>query len=206
MGCEAGQDAPRRIVVGVNGSPASMAAIRWAAREAALRGVVLHAVHAWEHPLFGRAPYAPGAPAGDRAAAASLLTTAVRAALGEDSTADPLLEVAEGLAARVLLRCAAGAELLVLGGKSAAESHSAYQFTPHVGAVARCCLYAAPCPVVVVTQQQALAAGSQAPAAGSQAHEGEPGQQRKLAGAALRLEPGRTSLPGLDELVLGPAP
>ncbi len=168
---DAVQDAPRRIVVGVDGSPASVAAIRWAAREAALRGAVLHAVHAWEPARFDRAPYAPRVPARDRAAATSLLTVAVRAALGEDGAADPVLEVAEGLAAQVLLHCAVGADLLVLGGKSAADSHSAYQFTPHVGAVARCCLRAAPCPVVVVTQPRG--------------REAAPGQQRKLAGAAL---------------------
>lgn len=37
-----------KVVVGVDGSEASRAAVRWAAEEAALRGVELLAVEAWE--------------------------------------------------------------------------------------------------------------------------------------------------------------
>jgi nucleotide-binding universal stress UspA family protein len=42
-----------RIVVGVDGSAGSGAALQWAMREAKLRGVTLHVVHAWEfHPSW----------------------------------------------------------------------------------------------------------------------------------------------------------
>ncbi|MGH3495418.1 MAG: universal stress protein, partial [Sciscionella sp.] len=34
----------RRVVVGVDGSPGSLAALRWAVQEASLRGVAVHAV------------------------------------------------------------------------------------------------------------------------------------------------------------------
>jgi nucleotide-binding universal stress UspA family protein len=54
------------------------------------------------------------------------------------------VRVAEGLAARVLLDHAVGAELLVLG--------SATRCAPDgIGPVARACLRRAPCPVVVVS-------------------------------------------------------
>jgi nucleotide-binding universal stress UspA family protein len=43
-----GQSGRERIVVGVDGSAGSSAALRWAIREATLHGVTLHAVHAWE--------------------------------------------------------------------------------------------------------------------------------------------------------------
>jgi nucleotide-binding universal stress UspA family protein len=39
-----------RIVVGVDGSEGSLAALRWAAAEAILRGDVLHVVTVWELP------------------------------------------------------------------------------------------------------------------------------------------------------------
>jgi nucleotide-binding universal stress UspA family protein len=54
-------------------------------------------------------------------------------------------EVAEGLAARILLERAVGAEMLVLGQAfhRADQRHGA-------GPVIRACLHASPCPVVVI--------------------------------------------------------
>jgi nucleotide-binding universal stress UspA family protein len=39
---------PTRVVVGVDGSAGSLAALRWAAQEASLRGVGVHVVTAWQ--------------------------------------------------------------------------------------------------------------------------------------------------------------
>ena len=47
-----------RIVVGVDESPASLAALRWAAREAGLRATRLQVVQAWERARWRVAPYA----------------------------------------------------------------------------------------------------------------------------------------------------
>lgn len=164
MGRTAATAASRRIVVGVAGSAASAAAVTWAAREAELRGAVLHAVHAWEPAERGRAPYAPGPYGGqrdDERAAARLLRTVVQQGLdavhpGLDGPlpgiAQPLLEVAEGLAVQVLLNSAAGAELLVLGGGTLALD-TADRPSAELGPVARACLRSAPCPVVTVSPQ-----------------------------------------------------
>ena len=72
-------DSADPIVVGVDGSEQSTAAVRWAAREAYRRQAPLHVVHAWVWPLY-HVPLgpAPGAPlgAGLRAAAESILAAA----------------------------------------------------------------------------------------------------------------------------------
>ena len=160
MGRIAAAAASRRVVVGVAGSVASAAAVTWAAREAQLRGAVLHAVHAWEPAARGRAPYAPGPHGGhdDERTAAALLRTVVEQGLDPvqprldgplPGTVGPLLEVAEGLASKVLLDCADGAELLVLGG-SQLSADAAGRPVAELGPVARACLRAAPCPVVTV--------------------------------------------------------
>jgi nucleotide-binding universal stress UspA family protein len=164
MGRTAAAAASRRVVVGVAGSAASAAAVAWAAREAELRGAVLHAVHAWEPAARGRAPYAPSPDRrdwDDERAAAALLRTVVQEGLGTAApglassppgTAEPLLEVAEGLAVQVLLHSAAGAELLVLGGSQPAGD-AAGRPSADLGPVARACLRGAPCPVVTVSPQ-----------------------------------------------------
>jgi nucleotide-binding universal stress UspA family protein len=136
----------RRIVVGVTQSAASLAALRWAAREAGLRRARLQVVRAWEDMAKQRAPYA-AVPRGhneDAADARADLRRAVQSVLGTPMPDMVGLEVVEGLVARVLLDYAAGADLLVIGcGRDWALTG--------VGAVVASCLRHAPCPVTVVT-------------------------------------------------------
>ena len=129
-----------RIVAGVHGTPASDAALDWAAREARLRHAQLHLVLARDPTVSRRAPYAhPAAPGPCDADAAWLARAAVRAArtLPQSRVST---ELADGLPARVLADRAAGASLLVLGAAPAG----------FLGPVARACLRQAPCPVVIV--------------------------------------------------------
>jgi nucleotide-binding universal stress UspA family protein len=141
--------AGRRIVVGVDGSAASVAGLRWADREARLRGTELHAVYAWDEAGRHHAPYAATSgvtsPGEGRAAAASLLSASVRAAFGRTPPAALCTELAEGHPERVLLDRAAGAELLVLG-----STTQSGRLPPEASPVHRACLRSAPCPVVIV--------------------------------------------------------
>jgi nucleotide-binding universal stress UspA family protein len=141
----------QRIVVGVHGSPASLAALRWAAREAGLRDTKVQVVRAWELDTKRVAPYAVRASLlaweEDRLMATAHVEEAVRATLGPSSRLDVGVEVVDGLAARVLLDRAAGAELLVLGSAAGAAPAG-------IGPVARACLRSAPCPVVVVSAEK----------------------------------------------------
>jgi nucleotide-binding universal stress UspA family protein len=137
----------RRVVVGVNGSMASLAALRWAAREARLRQSRLHVVCAQDPGRARAAPYAGHArrlmPGEAGQPTSALLQAMVHTALGPRPQVTVDAEVVDGLAAKVLIDRAAGADLLVLG--DAATS----QFEV-IGPVARACLRHAPCPVVVV--------------------------------------------------------
>lgn len=136
-------------MVGVDGSPASLAGLSWAAREAELRQAELHLVYAWEDEQPSRAPYTarsglPGREEG-RASAAGLLAASVRTVFGQTLPPRLRTELVEGRPERVLLDRAVGAELLVLGGSCRAGS-----FPRAVGPVHRACLCGAPCPVVMV--------------------------------------------------------
>jgi nucleotide-binding universal stress UspA family protein len=137
--------AVRRIVVGVDGSAESVAALRWACREARLRGVEVHAVHAWEASCRTLASYAASAQARSvdfDALWRSVLPDGIQGV-------QVRTEVAVGLIARVLLERCAGAEMLVLGTASNEPG------TPRsVGPVIRACLRRASCPVVVISTEQ----------------------------------------------------
>lgn len=136
------------ILVGVHGSAASLAALRWAAREAALRHAPLHVVRAWEDQGRFAAPYAlPRVPGSreTRAAASASLEQAVRAAAADAPLVTMTAEVADGPAARILIDRAGRAGLLVIG--NAARDV--------LGPVARVCLHRAPCPIVLISVHSA---------------------------------------------------
>jgi nucleotide-binding universal stress UspA family protein len=141
------------IVVGIDGSGSSAAAVRWAVQEARLRAAILHLVFASDDKRCPRAPYA-GLRNGSRPDGAepgeSALGAAAREATKAISPGHVLVELAEGSPARVLIDRSAGADLLVLG-TACHRCQSASEGPPFVGPVVRNCLRGAACPVVVVT-------------------------------------------------------
>ena len=145
MAIEAGA---RRIVVGVDGSAESVAALRWACREASLRAAEVLAVLALEsacHQVASYAVPAPRQPGGSWGAARDVLRRSVSEALSRFPRVSVRTEIAEGLAARVLLDLAADADMLVLGRNS--NGPDPYRAA---GPVIRACLRAARCPVVII--------------------------------------------------------
>lgn len=145
----------RRVVVGVDGSAESVTALMWACREASLRGADVLAVLAVEAGCHRIASYAAPRPAelqGSWGSARDVLRRAVSQAGRRFPGVSVRAEVAEGLAARVLLDFAAGADMLVLGRTFHGPEH-------HRGAgpVIRACLRTAECPVVVIGLAEALA-------------------------------------------------
>ncbi|KOU36254.1 universal stress protein [Streptomyces sp. WM6378] len=137
------------LVVGVDGSPGSIAALSWAAAEARLLNVPVVAVHAWQPTAALRAPYAPhsGVPTAgeDRDRAASVLEGAVARLRETDPLAPVRALLDQGAPVAVLLRRASGARLLALGRGSRDDVG-----LPALGPVARECVRRASCPVVTV--------------------------------------------------------
>ena len=108
----------RRIVVGVDGSAESVAALRWACREASLRTAEVHAVLALEAACHQVASYAVPAPrqsGGSWGAAREVLRGSVSEAASLYPGVSVRTDITEGLAARVLLDHAQDADMLVLG-------------------------------------------------------------------------------------------
>src|SRR5262245_2865366 len=138
----------RRIVVGVDGSAESVAALRWACREASLRAAEVLAVLALESACHQVASYAVPAhrqSGGSWGAARDVLRRSVNEVLSLFPGVSVRTEIAEGLAARVLLDQAADADMLVLGRSS--NGPDPYRAA---GPVIRACLRAARCPVVII--------------------------------------------------------
>ncbi|MFY9933812.1 MAG: universal stress protein [Streptosporangiaceae bacterium] len=141
-----------RIVVGVDGSAASAAAVRWAVREARLREAAVHLLYVYYDDAGMRAPYAPWscmtAGGEGRATARATLTDAVKAARRDLPPWQVTAELADGLPVRAMLDRAADAEMLVLGTSRPVTQPG--QPPLAMGPVARDCLRLASCPVVVV--------------------------------------------------------
>jgi nucleotide-binding universal stress UspA family protein len=138
--------AVRRIVVGVDGSDESVAALRWACREASLRGAEVHAVHVREEHCHSLASYAvPALPTEDDVSID--VNDLVRTVLADQAPGVQVrVEEVDGLAARVLLDRCEGADMLILG--TAGDVPGGLR---SAGPVIRACLRRAPCAVVVIS-------------------------------------------------------
>jgi nucleotide-binding universal stress UspA family protein len=144
-----GSQAPApRIVVGVDGSPPSIAALRWAIHQAELTGATIDAIIAWEFPVVaGGFRWAANA-AFDGTEYAESTAKTLNAAVSAASPPPAVTVnqvVVEGTPAEVLLQAAKDADLLVVGNRG----HGAFA-DALIGSVSVRCLHHATCPVVIV--------------------------------------------------------
>lgn len=133
----------RRIVVGVDGSPASLSALEWAVRQGALTGASVEAVTSWHVPVAaGGYPIVASTDWRDNAQA--IQDVAVKEVLGDEAAA-LVRRVAQGHPVDVLVHAAAGADLLVVGSRG----HGGFAGML-LGSVSQHVVAHAPCAVVVV--------------------------------------------------------
>ncbi|GAA2794284.1 universal stress protein [Saccharopolyspora taberi] len=141
--------AESEIVVGVDGSSSSKAALRWAVRQAGLTGAGVRAVAAWEFPAFYSWEGGPMPPEEFEQTARKSLDDAVDEV--EHQTVGPVRisrEIMHGHSAQVLLDAAEGAELLVVGSRGHGSFYGAL-----LGSVSQRCAQHARCPVVIVREE-----------------------------------------------------
>jgi nucleotide-binding universal stress UspA family protein len=140
---------PGRIVVGVDGSPSSAQALRWAVGQARRTGAEVHAVAAWSPPTAYA--WGPGLPDDTNWAedCASGLEQSIKEALDPEDADRVQRTVVQGHPAVALLDEAAGAELLVVG----CRGHGGFTGML-LGSVSQHVVAHAPCPVLVVHDQE----------------------------------------------------
>lgn len=132
-----------RLIVGVDGSPSSLDALRWAQRLSSALEADIEAVMAWHYPVNSSMMPAPFQ--GDPAAEADrVLRSALRAAFGEKRPDGLRTRVCEGHPARVLLDASADAEMLVVGSRGRGALVGLL-----IGSVSAHCAEHARCPVLI---------------------------------------------------------
>ncbi|MFD8750373.1 universal stress protein [Kitasatospora sp. NPDC059577] len=147
-----------RIVVGIDGSAPSKAALRWAVGQAVLTGASVHAVAAWEYPsLYGWS--APMVDDGFERTAGRTLSAEIDEVLGPERPVAVRESLVLGHAAEVLLDAAEDADLLVLGSRG----RGTFARTLLGSVSARCAVYGS-CPVVIVRSDRMATAPARAAA------------------------------------------
>jgi nucleotide-binding universal stress UspA family protein len=136
-----------RIVVGVDGSDASQAALAWALGEARLRRATVHAVHAWHAPFEATASTLTVLPMSeDMNSWAEEVIDEIVAKIDGDAGDVPIVRQAEyGPPAPVLLEAAKGAAMLVVGSRGRRRMTGML-----LGSVGQALVARAACPVVVI--------------------------------------------------------
>ena len=139
-----------RIVVGVDGSPSSRAALRWAVRYAALTGGTTDAIMAVHNPTtLATYPWASLDETDDLDEnALKALDGVVKAEVEADDSHLVGAEVINGHPAAVLLHAAADADLLVVGSSGHGRFAEAL-----LGSVSQHVVHHAQCPVLIMRER-----------------------------------------------------
>ncbi|WP_022901128.1 universal stress protein [Humibacter albus] len=133
-----------KIIVGVDGSEQSIAALRHAARLGGLLGARIEVVTTWSYPI-AMSPYAMTTEPSFEEIARQALDESLKDAYGEDIPAGLTSVVQFGHPAQVLIERSTGAEMLVLGSRGRGG------FTGLLlGSVSSECAAHANCPVLIV--------------------------------------------------------
>jgi len=137
-----------KIVVGVDGSDASMDALLWARREAFAHGATLHVVSAWSYPIQGILPQPVGSTVIEQLIQATeelIQDMLEKVQVDHHDEVETTTAVGRGAPAQVLITASRDADLMVVGARGLGGFKGLL-----LGSVSQQCVQHAPCPVVVV--------------------------------------------------------
>ncbi|WP_202516813.1 universal stress protein [Streptomyces sp. SID161] len=146
------EGAHERILLGLGETDTSAEAVRFAFREAEVRGCVLDVVRAWRRPAYDRHGdrLQPGGQADTYEENASVVIDALLKAAGaEHPHVRTRPSVVEGPAGKILVDRSAAADLVIVGAHRR-TGHLGFQ----LGCVSHALLHHAQCPVAVVPERQ----------------------------------------------------
>ncbi|MEU2912747.1 universal stress protein [Streptomyces massasporeus] len=137
-----------RVVVGVDGSPASHAALRWAVHHARMVGGTVEAIYVWDTPS-ARGWSGPAVdPDFDLEQARERFAQELRTVFPGEQPPRLQEHLVQGDPSEALIQASEGAELLVVGRRGIGGFARAM-----LGSVSQRCAQHAACPVVVVRQE-----------------------------------------------------
>ncbi len=137
-----------KIVVGIDGSEGSAAALKWAANEAKLRGSSLQIVYSWQYPLYVTSEPIYMPPPDKELIIEGATSTAqkmVDDALLTEAGVNYTIETPQGRPGPEMVRLAEDADLMVVGSRGAGSVRELL-----LGSVSHYCAHHSPCPVVLV--------------------------------------------------------
>lgn len=138
------EDEMRRIVVGVDGSVGSIAALRRAEHLATAIGAHVEAIACWSVPAALAVPYALGTVNFEDGARKNLEETMVKA-FGEKTPDNVSTRLVQGLPRQTLVESSDGAEMLVVGRRGRGGFAGLL-----LGSVSQACVSYARCPVLIM--------------------------------------------------------
>lgn len=136
------------VIVGVDGSESSIAALREAERLAASLNAPLQALMCWNYPSASSVPYGPGS-FDFKGAAEKVLDASLENAFGLDWPANLSTRLEQGSPRAILIEASKDAALLVLGRRGKGGFRGLL-----MGSVSSACTAHAHCPVLVVHAPQ----------------------------------------------------
>ena len=133
-----------KIIVGVDGSPSSNAALEWAAQEAEIRGSALELIHAWNYPNLGYGGYVAVLEDFEKDAAA-LLDEVVASVRKNYPSLKLVSSLIQGPTAQTIMDRAKEADMVVVGSRGRGGFSGLL-----LGSVGQQLVHHCPAPVVII--------------------------------------------------------